>query len=101
MNGNKSASGERLDPDDAPDLSSVDLAQAVWTVRGKAVPAAEGMAAMKAAAARGRPKLAITKVPVTTRLDPDIVDAFKRTGTGWQTRMNDALRQYLEEHPLA
>ncbi len=33
------------------------------------------------------------KVPVTLRLDADVVDAFKADGEGWQTRMNDALRK--------
>ena len=32
------------------------------------------------------------KVPVTIRLDADIVERFKATGRGWQSRMNDALR---------
>jgi uncharacterized protein (DUF4415 family) len=32
------------------------------------------------------------KVPVTIRLDAAIIDAFKATGEGWQTRMNDVLR---------
>ena len=33
-----------------------------------------------------------TKVPVTIRLDRSVVEAFKATGTGWQTRMNAVLR---------
>lgn len=32
------------------------------------------------------------KVPVTIRLDADIVARFKTTGPGWQTKMNEALR---------
>lgn len=40
---------------------------------------------------RGRPKAAVTKVPVKLRLDPPTVAAFKETGAGWQTRMNDVL----------
>jgi uncharacterized protein (DUF4415 family) len=32
-------------------------------------------------------------VPVTLRLDRDIVEAFKARGPGWQTRMNAALRE--------
>lgn len=39
----------------------------------------------------GRPKAAVTKVPVKLRLDPAAVEAFKVTGAGWQTRMNDAI----------
>jgi uncharacterized protein (DUF4415 family) len=30
-------------------------------------------------------------VPVTIRLDANVVDAYKATGEGWQSRMNDAL----------
>ena len=41
-----------------------------------------------------------TKVFTAIRLDADLVDAFKATGKGWQTRVNAALRQYIEEHPL-
>ncbi len=40
---------------------------------------------------RGRPKAAVTKVPVTLRLDPDVVATFKASGAGWQTRMNEVL----------
>ncbi|WP_412178438.1 BrnA antitoxin family protein [Rhizobium sp. PL01] len=44
-------------------------------------------------AKRGRPTLEQTKKPVTIRLDPDVVDAFKSAGKGWRSRMNDALRK--------
>lgn len=44
-------------------------------------------------AVRGRPKADLTKTPVTIRLDPDIVDHYKATGKGWQSRMNDDLRK--------
>lgn len=47
---------------------------------------------------RGRPVGSGTKTPVTIRLDKEIVDQFKETGTGWQTRMNDALRDWLKRH---
>lgn len=47
---------------------------------------------------RGRPKAATTKVHLNLRLDADIVRAFKAQGAGWQTRMNDALHEWLETH---
>ncbi len=34
------------------------------------------------------------------RFDREILATFKATGKGWQTRMNDALRTYLKEHPM-
>lgn len=44
---------------------------------------------------RGRPPKAQTKVPVTIRLDAQIVRAFRATGRGWQTRINDILARWL------
>ena len=46
----------------------------------------------------GRPKAAVTKISTTVRFDPDILDYFKSTGAGWQSRMNDALKQWVHEH---
>lgn len=48
---------------------------------------------------RGRPKAEVTKVPVKLRLDPEIVAAFKATGAGWQTRMNDVLKGAARKLP--
>ena len=42
---------------------------------------------------RGRPKAENPKVAVSLRLDPEVVDWFKQSGAGWQTRMNQALRK--------
>ena len=44
---------------------------------------------------RGRPPIASPKEHVNIRLDADIVQAFKRQGAGWPTRMNSALREWL------
>lgn len=48
---------------------------------------------------RGRPPLAQPKEHVNIRLDADIVRSFRSTGSGWQTRLNDALRDWLRSHP--
>ena len=48
--------------------------------------------------ARGRPKSDTTKVSTTLRLDPEIIDFFKRGGRGWQTRINDVLKEHMESH---
>jgi uncharacterized protein (DUF4415 family) len=47
----------------------------------------------------GRPKKEKPKVSTTIRLDADIVKTFKKTGAGWQTRMNNALREWVATHP--
>ncbi len=38
------------------------------------------------------------KRQLTLRLDADVVDFFARQGTGYQTRMNAALREWMEAH---
>ncbi|MBI3903849.1 MAG: BrnA antitoxin family protein [Nitrosomonadales bacterium] len=38
------------------------------------------------------------KVPTTIRFDPDVLAAMKATGRGWQTRVNDLLREWLKTH---
>jgi len=41
------------------------------------------------------PQKAPTKEPVSIRLDRDIVAELRSTGKGWQTRLNDMLRDAL------
>ena len=48
---------------------------------------------------RGRPAGSGVKEQVAIRLDKDILEAFRAQGQGWQTRINQALRCYLAEHP--
>lgn len=74
------------DPDDAPELTDAWFEEAD-VMQGKKL------------IRRGRP-VGQTKASQTVRFDLDILAAFKSTGKGWQTRMNDALREWLKEHPL-
>jgi uncharacterized protein (DUF4415 family) len=36
------------------------------------------------------------KVPVSIRLDADLVEFFRDQGRGWQTRINAVLRAYAD-----
>jgi len=76
------------DPDDAPELTDAFFAAADEYVGDQLVR-------------RGRPKADVTKLALTVRYDTDVVEAFKATGKGWQTRMNAALREWLETHSPA
>nr|WP_208758204.1 BrnA antitoxin family protein [Rhizobium glycinendophyticum] len=74
----------------APDLSDIDdeapdLSESPWLERFSAAPVRSG-----------RPKSQKTKVSTTIRLDEDVIDAFRRDGPGWQSRINSALREWLE-----
>jgi uncharacterized protein (DUF4415 family) len=42
---------------------------------------------------RGRPLLPNPKQAVKLRLDADVLAAYRKTGTGWQTRINADLRK--------
>jgi uncharacterized protein (DUF4415 family) len=49
---------------------------------------------------RGKQRAAV-KVPVSIRLSPDVLEYFKRGGDGWQTRLEDALQVYINDHQQA
>ncbi|MDR6152174.1 uncharacterized protein (DUF4415 family) [Acidovorax delafieldii] len=49
----------------------------------------------------GRPKLEQPKVPMTMRVDADVLEAIKASGTGWQTRVNAVLREAVQRGKLA
>jgi uncharacterized protein (DUF4415 family) len=69
-----------IDPDDAPELTANWMAQA--EIR-------EGEQVVR----RGRPKLAVTKQLISLRIDRDVLQAFRDTGPGWQSKVNAALRK--------
>jgi uncharacterized protein (DUF4415 family) len=45
--------------------------------------------------ARG-PQRTPKKVPVSIRLSPDVVEAFRSTGAGWQARVDEILRAHIK-----
>lgn len=47
---------------------------------------------------RGRPQGSGKKEQVTLRIDSEILEQFRATGNGWQTRINDALRDWIKQH---
>lgn len=48
----------------------------------------------------GRPKAEVTKERITIRLSPDVLEKFRASGAGWQTRIDAALRDWLRTHRL-
>ncbi|VVD93976.1 hypothetical protein PCO31110_01782 [Pandoraea communis] len=78
-----------------------------WTKRdfARARPASDVLpgivgeeAAEKLLKPRGRPKAEVTKERINIRLSPEVVAYFKASGSGWQTRIDAALRQFIAEH---
>ncbi len=44
------------------------------------------------------PQKAPTKERITIRLSPEVVQRFRATGDGWQTRVDAALKDWLKSH---
>jgi uncharacterized protein (DUF4415 family) len=44
------------------------------------------------------PQKAPTKERITIRLSPEVVERFRATGEGWQTRVDAALQDWLKGH---
>jgi len=49
---------------------------------------------------KGKQRTAL-KVPVSIRLSPEVVECFKASGEGCQTRLNETLKAYIAEHDTA
>lgn len=58
-----------------------------------AVPFAQAFPAMAETIKRGRPKSDSVKVAISLRIDREIVERYRATGSGWQSRMNADLRK--------
>jgi uncharacterized protein (DUF4415 family) len=69
---------EEIDYSDAP-ASPLD---AVWTRPGALIPVGN-------------------KTQITVRLDSDVLEFFRKTGTRYQSRINAALREYMKAHEKA
>ena len=50
----------------------------------------------KAVARRGRPPKTTRQQTTTLRLDPDVIEYFRKEGPGWQTRMGEILRRAVK-----
>ena len=88
-----------VNSDDAPELTDEFFRNATPMIGGKVVSREEFDQTFKKAL-RGRP-VGSNKAKTTLRLDKDILAMFKSTGKGWQSRINDALHEWIREHKPA
>ncbi len=80
MQRKKKSGSAWVDPDDAPALTDAFFDRAEIRKGSKVVR-------------RGRPPLDNPKQAVKLRLDADVLAAYRKTGEGWQTRINADLRK--------
>lgn len=81
-----------VDPDDAPEWSQAQFDRAAIAVGEKIVSPAQGTVKRP----RGRPKKPDAKVHIHIRLSPHVLGHFRATGPGWQTRIDEVLRHWVE-----
>ena len=89
--------------DDLPEITDAMLKRADLYDGDKLIEAGEGGPNPRVAQAirrtAGRPRLASPKQAIKLRLDAEVVEHFRLTGPGWQTRINEALRRALQSTP--
>ena len=73
--------------DEAPELTAEFFDRAVIAINSVEQPRPR----------RGRPPSLNPKVHTRLRIDPDVLEHFKATGPGWQTRINAVLREAVEK----
>ena len=88
---NKRLNPELID-DENPEWTEADV--------NRAVPFS-GLPESLQAKLRGRPKAAVTKERITIRLSQEVVERFRSSGDGWQTRVDAALKDWLKTHSPA
>lgn len=95
MNGSKRATGSDFQKIDAHEATAADLEEIpelddAWFNRAELNIAGKP-------AKRGRPRSANAKQLLTLRLDPDVIEAFRATGPGWQARMSEVLKSAAQK----
>jgi uncharacterized protein (DUF4415 family) len=72
-----------------PEWTADQWDRAEFAIGGKVIRPATGTLTRP----RGRPKAEAPKRSVHLRLSPDVLDHFRAMGSGWQTRIDEALRK--------
>jgi uncharacterized protein (DUF4415 family) len=79
---------------DNPELTKADFA--------KARPFAEVFPDLSKSIRKGRgPNKSPTKKLVSLRLSPEVIEHFKSTGSGWQSRIDETLRKAVKRKASA
>lgn len=90
-----------------PNPELIDVENPEWTAEdiSRARPASEMLPkifgdkiAQDMLKPRGRPRAAHPKERINIRLSYEVIQHFKSSGEGWQTRIDAALRDYIIEH---
>ncbi|MDE2416837.1 MAG: BrnA antitoxin family protein [Burkholderiales bacterium] len=83
-----------------PKPEPIDSENPEWTTQDikTATPFSSLPATLQTKLRRRGPQKTPPKVSTTIRLSPDVVQAFRAAGDGWQTRIDAALKDWLRTH---
>ena len=89
-----------LDPKNLPPLTEEERAQleAIAAMPEEQIDYSDAPCLPDASWMKAAEQLPRTKKQITLRIDADVLDFFKRTGSRYQSRMNAVLRSYVEAH---
>ena len=94
-----------LDPDSPYDIHDEKAVAAFWkgavVVNGGGYPAVQAALAVRRKPGERGPGKRSPKVAINIRLSPEVLTAFKATGDGWQTKVDGALKDWLQTHTSA
>lgn len=88
------------DPDCPYDPNDPEQVEAFW--KDSVLVRSGGYPAVRAALAEKRwQRMAdrAPKIPVSVPFSPEVLDYFRATGADWQTRMDEALLDWIKAHP--
>ena len=86
---------------DSPELDDAWFARARPAHEALSADVYAGLVALRRSRGERGPQKAPTKVATTIRLSPEVSEAFRATGPGWQTRIDEALKDWLRTHSPA
>ena len=87
------------DPNDAKAIA--DFWQSGIVVRGGSIAGVRAALAQKRKPGQRGLGQRPAKIAINIRLSPEVLNAFKSTGAGWQTRVDGALKDWLKRHEAA
>ena len=80
---------------DNPEWSAADFVRAKPAAEFFDAQTLAKLVALKRRPGERGPQKLPTKARISIRLSRDVIDTFRATGDGWQTRIDDALREYV------
>lgn len=91
--------GIAADPDN-PEWTNEDFARAKPAREVLPPEVYEGLVALRRRSGQRGPQKAPTKERISIRLSREVTEHFRATGDGWQSRIDEALRDWLRIHSL-